>query len=194
MIAILDVIHRRRSVRDYGVEPIAKATIRELIDAATWAPSAINEQPWLFTVVDDQGLLDRISRDAKAHMLATAADLIPNRLKESLRDPDFHIFYHAPALIVISAQAVGPWSVEDCALAAQNLMLAASAAELGTCWIGFAQGWLQTPAGKKALGLPAESRPVAPIIIGYPKSAPTPVPRRAARINWISATQAAAGL
>jgi Nitroreductase family len=95
--------HDRRSVRDYGAEPVAKATIHELIDAATWAPTAINEQPWLFTVVDDQRLLDRISRDAKTHMLATAADLIPNRLKESLRDRDFHIFYHAPALIVISA-------------------------------------------------------------------------------------------
>jgi nitroreductase len=193
MTAIMDVIHRRRSVRDYGAEPVAKATIRELIDAATWAPSAINEQPWLFTVVDDQELLDRISHDAKAHMLATAADLIPDRLKESLRDPDFHIFYHAPALIVISAQAAGPWSVEDCALAAQNLMLAASAAGLGTCWIGFAQGWLQTGDGKKVLGLPAESVPVAPIIVGHPKSVPTPVPRRAAHINWISANQAAAG-
>jgi nitroreductase len=183
----MDVIHGRRSVRDYGAEPVAKATIHELIDAATWAPTAINEQPWLFTVVDDQRLLDRISRDAKTHMLATAADLIPNRLKESLRDPDFHIFYHAPALIVISAQASGPWSVEDCALAAQNLMLAAHAAGLGTCWIGFAQGWLQTRDGKKALGLPAESLPVAPIIVGHPKSVPTPVPRHAARINWISA-------
>ena len=127
-------------------------------------------------------------------MLATAADLIPNRLKESLRDPDFHIFYHAQALIAISAQAAGPWAVEDCALAAQNLMLAARAAELGTCWIGFAQTWLQTADRKKALGLPAESLPAAPIIIGQPKSAPPPVPRRAARINWISATQAAAGL
>jgi nitroreductase len=44
-------------------------------------------------------------------------------------------------------------------------MLAAHAAGLGTCWIGFAQGWLQTRDGKEALGLPAESLPVAPIMV-----------------------------
>jgi len=173
-------------VRDYVAEPLGEAPIRELIDAATWAPSAINEQPWLFTVVREQGLLDRISRDAKAHMLATAAEQMPSRLEESLSDPDFHIFYHAATLIVISAtRSVGPWAIEDCALAAQNMMLAASARGLGTCWIGFAQAWLQTTDGKKALDLPSECLPVAPIIVGRPTSVPPSVPRHAARINWI---------
>jgi len=63
-------------VRDYVAEPLGEAPIRELIDAATWAPSAINEQPWLFTVVREQGLLDRISRDAKAHMLCGTSGIV----------------------------------------------------------------------------------------------------------------------
>lgn len=105
----------------------------------------MNQQPWSFTVVRDQAVLDRISREAKAHMLATMpADHHSAHFKPILNDPNFHIFYHAPALILISAQSPGPWIVEDCALAAQNLMLSAYAAGLGSCWIGFAQSFLNS--------------------------------------------------
>ncbi len=66
--------------------------------------------------------------------------------------------------ILISGEAHGPWLVEDCALAAENLMLAACAAGLGTCWIGFTQSFLNTPEGKKVLDLPAGWVPVASVI------------------------------
>jgi nitroreductase len=88
-------------------------------------------------------------------------------------------------LILISATAQGPWIVEDCALAAENLMLAAYAGGLGTCWIGFAQSFLNTPEGKNALGLPAAWVPVAPIIVGIPQAAPGPVLRKEPEIVWL---------
>jgi nitroreductase len=102
-----------------------------------------------------------------------------------LNDPKFDIFYHAPVLILISSVAESPWTAENCALAAQNLMLAACAAGLGSCWIGFAQAWLRPGPGKAALGLPPDYVPVAPIIVGHPKSAPPPVPRKEPEIRWI---------
>jgi nitroreductase len=108
-----------------------------------------------------------------------------DQLRSHLSQPDFHIFYRVPVLILISAIAQGPWIVEDCALAAENLMLAAYAAGLGTCWIGFAQGFLNTLDGKNALGLPAEWVPVAPIIVGHPKAMPPPVPRKEPEIRWV---------
>jgi nitroreductase len=64
-------------------------------------------------------------------------------------------------------------------------MLTAHAIGLGTCWIGFAQSFLNTPDGKNLLGLPAASVPVAPIIIGHPKSTPPPVPRKEPEIRWV---------
>ena len=89
-------------------------------------------------------------------MLATmTASAQSEHFRTLLDTPDFHIFYHAPVLILISVIGEGPWIVEDCSLAAENLMLAAYAEGLGTCWIGFAQGFLNTPEGKKVLGLPA---------------------------------------
>lgn len=181
-----EAIAGRRAVRDYSARAVDEPTIRRLIDAAVQAPSAVNQQPWTFTVVRDQGVLDRISHDAKAHMLATLPESPhSDHFRSLLGDLAFQIFYHAPALILISAIAPGPWIVEDCSLAAENMMLAAYAAGLGTCWIGFAQGFLGTAEGRTALGLPAASVPVAPIIVGYPKAAPPPVPRKPPEIRWV---------
>lgn len=183
---LTEAIYTRRAVRQFTAEPVGEDMLRQLIDAAIQAPSAVNQQPWSFCVVRDKALLARISREAKAHMLRTSpAGLVSHHFQELLNDPKFDIFYHAPVLIVISTVAASPWAVEDCALAAENLMLAARAAGLGTCWIGFAQAWLGTPDGKAALGLPAAHVPVAPIIVGHPTSSPPPVPRKEPEIRWI---------
>ena len=181
-----EAITGRRSVREYTAQAVDEPTIRRLIDAAVHAPNAVNQQPWTFTVVRDQSVLDRISRDAKSHMIATMpASPHSDHFRSRLSDPNFQIFYHAPVLVLISAIAEGPWIVEDCALAAENLMLAAYAAGLGTCWIGFAQSFLNTSDGKNVLGLPAAWVPVAPIIVGHPKAAPPPVPRNAPSVRWV---------
>jgi nitroreductase len=181
-----EAISGRRSLREYTVQPVDERIIRRLIDAAVHAPNAVNQQPWTFTVVRDQSVLDRISRNAKSHMLATMpAGPQSDHFRSLLNDPNFHIFYRAPVLLLISATAQGPWIVEDCALAAENLMLTAYAVGLGTCWVGFAQSFLNTSDGKNMLGLPAAWVPVAPIIIGHPKSAPPPVPRKEPEIRWV---------
>jgi nitroreductase len=64
-------------------------------------------------------------------------------------------------------------------------MLAAHAAGLGTCWIGFAQSFLNTLDGKKALDLPAAWMSVAPIIVGHPKAAVPAVPRTEPVVKWV---------
>jgi nitroreductase len=184
-VQVQDAIFNRRSVREYTDEAVDDATIRRLIGAATHAPNAANQQPWRFTVVRDREVLSRISREAKAHMLATMAKQYEERFRARLSDPAFDIFYHAPALIVISGRAQEPWIVENCALAAQTLMLAAFAEGFGTCWIGFAQGYLGTAAGKAALDAPEAWFPVAPIVVGRPAVAPPPVSRLNPEIRWI---------
>jgi nitroreductase len=181
-----EAIYRRRAVRAFTDEPVNEATLRRLIDAAIQAPSAVNEQPWSFSVVRNKALLARISKEAKAHLLKTPPAVVPSHhIQELVNDPDFNIFYDAPALIVISSVTTSQWAVENCSLAAENLMLAACAAGLGTCWIGFAQIWLGTVEGKAAIQLPPGHLPVAPIIVGHPKTSPPPVPRKEPKIAWI---------
>jgi nitroreductase len=187
---IAEAISGRRSTREYKSQVLDEKSIRRLIDAATQAPNAVNQQPWTFTVVRDQALLNQVSRDAKAHMLATmpaemAAGARAEHFRTTLGDPAFQIFYHAPVLIVISGKPPGSWIVEDCALAAENLMLMAYSMGLGSCWIGFAQSYLNTPAGKKMLGLPDSWVPVAPVIVGYPSARPAAVARKEPEVRWV---------
>ena len=183
---INEAISGRRSARDFTDKAVDDETIRRLIDAAVRAPSASNEQPWTFTVVRDQALLDRVSEEAKSYLLAALpAGPESDRRRASLTDASFQLFYHAPALIVISGSSQRRWVAEDCALAAQNLMLAAYSSGLGTCWIGLAQSYLNTATGKDALGLPSSWVPVAPIIVGYPKAETPPVARLEPEIRWV---------
>lgn len=181
-----EAIDGRRSIRNYTDANVTPAVIDGLIRAAVQAPSAVNAQPWSFTVVRDRNLLDRISHEAKAHMLVTMPSFHQfAHLRLSLVDPRFQIFHHAPVLIVISGPAAGSWITEDCSMAAQNLMLAAYAQGLGTCWIGFAQAFLNTSAGRTLIDLPESALVVAPIIVGHPKAAAAPVPRLDPKVHWL---------
>lgn len=183
---LLQAINERRSVREYTDEPVSDAALRALIDAAIQAPSAINQQPWCFVVIKDRRLLDRISDRAKAYLLKASLGAPAHPFRDMLNDPNFDIFYKAPVLIVIGVAQPTDWAVEDCALAAENLMLAAHAAGLGTCWIGFAQHWLGTPDGKAALDLPRNCIPIAPIVVGHPRRRAAQVPRKEPHIRWLN--------
>jgi hypothetical protein len=88
-----------------------------------------------------------------------------------LADPNYNIFYNAGTLVVICAKPGGLNPAEDCCLAAQNLMLAAHAAGLGTCPIGFARPWLNLSETKKELALPGDFEAVCPLIVGSHETA-----------------------
>jgi nitroreductase len=71
---------------------------------------------------------------------------------------------------MFSANTDGFRVLEDCALVAENLMLAACAAGLGTSWVGLAQNFLNSLEVKRLLGVPTDWITVAPIIVGHPKT------------------------
>ncbi|MGN6514672.1 MAG: nitroreductase family protein [Rhizomicrobium sp.] len=179
---LLEAIYQRRAVREFRKQPVARNTLQELVDAAIQAPSAMNAQPWHFTIVRNPRLLDQISSGAKRFLLDSGG--APDSLRMELSDPAFHIFYNAPALVLISAPDAG-WTREDAALAAENLMLAAHDQGLGTCWIGLAQGWLGTKEGRRAIDLAENLVPVAPIIVGHPVGNTPQVPRKPPAIRWM---------
>jgi nitroreductase len=183
---LLEAINNRRAVRDYIKQPVDDATITRLIDAAIQAPSAMNRQAWHFVVVTDPVVLDSVAHKAKLHMLSLM-DSTPmlSGFRDHLSKPEFNIFYQAPVLVVICAMSDDRMAEQDCCLAAENLMLAARAEDLGSCWIGFAEAWLALPEAKAELGLPDAARPVAPIILGHPRAWPTSPGRRPANLKWI---------
>ncbi len=183
---LMETIYNRRSVRFYTEETVDKATIDKLIKAGIQAPSAMNVQPWAFGVIQDKALMQKISDETKAYLLASiSAKPYLECYRQLFSDPEFHIFYHAPALLTVFAKLEGPNPSCDCALAAQNIMLAAHSLGLGSCWIGFAQMSLNAPELKEQLGIPKEYITVAPIIIGHPaKVSPAVLKREPEILFW----------
>jgi nitroreductase len=141
-------------------------------------------EPWAFVVVQDRTILKRLSERAKGSWAAEAAkfrDLHPvadtalaRGFAERSASPDFCIFYDAGTLIVICAKSMGPFVTADCWLAAENLMLAASALGLGTCCIGSAVPILNGPQTKTELGIPDDVEAVVPIVVGVPRGPVSP--------------------
>ena len=183
---LMDVIGKRRAVREYTDTHIPQSTIERLIGAAILAPSAMNLQPWVFAVLLDPGRINKYAERAKSWLLATFAQTSyePSAHK-LLEDPGYVLFHHAPALVLVLAKSSAAQAMEDCCLAAQNLMLAARDEGLGTCWIGFARPWLELAPTKRELGLPEGYHVVAPIVLGHPKAWPKSHGRAPAEIHWL---------
>lgn len=195
-LSTLDAIVHRRAVRAYRPDPVDDTTIHRLLDAAVHAPTAMHEEPWSFVIIQNHAILERISERAKAIMVAEARahrDLLrapgaapAGRHLAMLTDPSFNIFYNAGTLIVICGKPLGEFVVADCWLAAENLMLAATALGFGTCCIGFALPALHAPDVKRELGIPADTDAYAAIILGVPLADTPPVPRKAPEVlRWI---------
>lgn len=178
-MSVAEAIHRRRAVRSYTPAKVDRSAILALLEAAVLAPTAMHEEPWSFVVVQDIATLEHLSDRAKALWTQTAtaheqaldpvARARERHLGELLTDPGFDIFYDAATLIVICARPTSHFVEADCWLAAENLMLMATSLGLGTCPIGFAIPVLNAPEVKAELGIPADQKAVAPIIVGFPR-------------------------
>lgn len=178
---LLDAITTRRSCRKFTSQVPDDDMIRKLLYYATKAPSATNTQPWRFAIIQDTALLDRYSEETKQLVLADGNELA-KKYQHILSNPDYHVFHHASTLILIYANESRFFSITDCSLSAQNLMLAAHDQGLGSCWIGFSTPLFNAPQIKEELGIPNEYEVIAPIIIGYPERTLPPMEKREAEI------------
>jgi nitroreductase len=185
-VELHEAMYQRRSIRDYTDQRVTKETVEKLLEAAVQAPSAMNEQPWAFIVIQDKERLHRLSEQAKilcSKALAVGIEKV--ELQHRLADPAFNIFYNSGTLIVICAKHIGEHPDWDCCLAGQNLLLAAQDRGLGTCPIGLAWPLFEQDDVKTELHIPPGYSAVLPIIVGYPKHPTSQVQRHAPTIlSW----------
>ncbi len=175
-MSVFEAILSRRSVRHYTSQQADQHTVRILLEAAVRAPTSMHQESCVFIVIQDQPLLQRLSKLAKAFFMAEAT--IAAHPMDRCDERDANIFYNASTLIVIGSFATGQFVAADCWLAAENLMLTACAMGLGSCIIGNALPIFNVPEIKAEFGIPAEYCAIAPIIIGYPSAATLPVSRK----------------
>jgi len=167
----LDAIFTRRSVRKFLNRPVEPEKVTLLLRAAMCAPSALNEQPWHFVLIDDRGAFEQIMR------IYPYAGMLKS----------------APLAILVCAErelekAPGNW-VLDCSCAAFTLLLAAHDQGLGAVWSGIYPEEDRMASLASLLKLPEGIKPLALLAVGYPDGAlPGPQDRfRADRIhlnNW----------
>jgi nitroreductase len=176
MNEVLRNIYERRSVRSYTEEAVPEEIIREIIKAGFHAPNGNNVQGLRFAVVTNKAQLSSLAGKAKALSLVYWRKVdqehpggAAGSLLKLLENPQFDIFYGAPALVMVFASPVCLTPVEDASLAAGNMMLAAHSFGLGSCWIGFASSLQSDPLVMKDLKIPEGNRLIAPIVFGYPK-------------------------
>jgi nitroreductase len=150
MYKVPECVLDRRSIRHYTGEVVSDGQIRALLEAAMLAPSANNRQPWHFVVVRDKGMLSELP---KYHPYAAFAS-------------------QAGCVIAVCGDAGNEYVHQDCAAAIENLMIAAKAIGLGTCWCGVMdrrrvegiRGWI----GLDDKGV----IPIALVVLGYPAREP----------------------
>ncbi len=105
MNSVIDAIKSRRAIRNFEDKPVPDSAIQTLLEAATYAPSAINIQPWKFTIVTNKAEMKRLSDMAKPALIRALPDVGDEGLvglKKRLSDPQYNIFYNAPLLIFVS--------------------------------------------------------------------------------------------
>jgi nitroreductase len=180
---VIKAIYERRATRHFSDAAVGRATVRELLDAAAQAPSALNEQPWAFAVFHGHDRLAEYSGRAKAHLLATSDVTfgLDPRIDQYATET-INIFHGADTLIVICARPGQFHPEEECFLAGENLMLAAHGLGLATCPIGFARPWFNQPHVKAELGIATHYTPVLPIVVGHPAGISPSVPKRETEI------------
>ena len=182
MNKVLEAIRNRRSIRKYLPEPLKREELDAILEAGFYAPSAHNDQPWHFTVIRDRELLDRISRLSKEGMRASELDW----MREMGANENLHIFYHAPAVVIVSMRKDALSPLVDCSAAIQNMLIAAESLDIGSCWIGLARFWYALPEEVKVLNLPEGYEPCYAVTFGYKGQRPAnALPRKAPPAAYI---------
>ncbi len=124
----IEVIKRRRSIRKFKPKQIPDEYLQEILECAILAPNARNQQKWHFTVIQNKETLDKMANIMEEGMLKSGIDFLAQRAK----DPNFNPFWNAPTVILITADKTARFAEIDCALAAENILIAAESLGLGS--------------------------------------------------------------
>ena len=181
---IFETIMHRRSIRRFEPKQIEEAALQQILQAGLYAPSAGGRQSVIFAVCQDKEVNERLGKIKRANShphMATETSFVSREQPSIADDPKLtNAFYDAPTVITMFAPKNFLFSAEDCAAAAENMMLAADALGIASCYIG--QGWtaFADPYGQKILrqwSIPTDHYAVMQLLLGYPVRAINTPPR-----------------
>ena len=174
MNPVLDAIKTRRSIRKFKPEMPEKEDLEQIIEAGLYAASGKGLQSSMVVAITDKALRDR---------------LMEMNRKIGGWDMGFDPFYGAPAVLLVLSDKSSPNHVYDGSLTMGNMMLAAHALGLGSCWINRAREEFESDEGKailRDLGIEGEWEGIGHCIVGYTDGdEPEAKPRKGGRVFWV---------
>ena len=175
-MSVLDAIYTRTSVRSYTDQPVEPEKIEQILRAGMSAPTARNQQPWAFVVVDDKEVMTQLADSLPyAKMLASApvAIVVCGDMSRTLE-----------------GEGAAYW-IQDASAATENILLAAHGLGLGAVWSGAYPTMDRVRAIRSVLDLPAQIVPLNVIPMGYPQGETAPKdkwkPENIRKNNWAAA-------
>ena len=181
----LEAIRTRRSTRKMKDAPVEREKLEAVIEAGRLAPSGGNSQTTRFIVIQDRAVLDDLA--ALAEREFAQMEIRPDTyrsLKNSIlasKRGGYVFHYNAPVLIVTCNKKDYGNNIADCACALENMMIAANALDLGSCWINQLHWLTDRPAVEarmRELGMAEDECVCGGLILGY-ADAPDGLPPRA---------------
>lgn len=160
----IEIFKTRRSIKKYKPEQISDSELDLVLEAATYAPTGRNSQSPIIVAVQDPDTVKALSV-ANADVLGMSSDP----------------FYGAPTVVIVFADSAHHTGFEDACLVAGNILNAAHAIGLGSCWIHRAREVFETEFGKELMrrwGVPERYVGVANCILGYAAEIPATRPRK----------------
>lgn len=163
MNEILKVIKGRRSIRNYKPEQISQESLEQIIEAGIYAPTAHNQQPWYFTVIQNPQLLEHINQKTREAMAKADNDWVRKRGS----DPNFYVTYKAPTLIIISGRKDAMDWHADCSAAIENMLIAAESLNIGSVWLGLMRFYFEQKEELAKLEIPEGYEALYGVALGY---------------------------
>jgi nitroreductase len=154
----LNHLFARRSVRAYRQQDVSDDLVRDLLESAMAAPSAVAKDPWEFVVVRNRAMLAKIAAGLPNGAMLADAPLGIVVCGDLQRAHDRQLSY----------------LLQDCSAAIENLLLAVSSLGLGACWLGVHPREERVKHIRQLLHVPDLVIPVAVIAIGWPAESPPP--------------------
>lgn len=192
MKTVMEAIMHRRAIRRFDNKQLEEEVLQQILEAGLYAPSAGGKQGVIFAVCQDKEVNERLGTIKRANSnprMATAASYVSKEQPSIADDPNLtNAFYDAPTVITFFAPKNFLFSVDDCATAAENMMLMADALGVGSCYIG--QGWTAFADiyGQDILRkweIRSDYYAVMQLLLGYPREEgghPKAKPRREGRV------------
>jgi len=188
---LYQAIKNRRSIRKYKAESVPQAVIARILDAANWAPSGMNEQPWEYIVAAGPKLGEIKTVCGEAIQLRLPPENERNE-QQKMSALWFSTLGGAPVGIILLANREDDpvrkkMTLQGLSASFQNLLLAAHAEGLGTCWM--TGPLMKSELLHEVLGIPFEKEFIAVTPLGYPDMSPPPVPRMdekmTGKVTWL---------